>query len=85
MGLRELAEGIILQSMEDLWNEGYHDESLGFFKGRQFRDYANVAKMGLMEQAKLLDMIKEAIKYQRFRVIRERFLAPENLLHCRIN
>ncbi|TAN42694.1 MAG: hypothetical protein EPN25_02160 [Nitrospirae bacterium] len=57
MMLRSLAEGIILQSVEDLWNNEHHKESIGFFQGEDFRICAEIAGMSLLEQVKLLTML----------------------------
>jgi len=62
MGLRELAEGIILQSMEDLWSEDCREECLAFFRSRDFSVCAETAGMGLMEQVKILNMVKGVIE-----------------------
>jgi len=43
MGLRALAESVILQAMEDLGDPQYRAESLDFFHGRRFRLLARLA------------------------------------------
>jgi len=43
MGLRTLAESIILQAIEDLGHPQYRAESLDFFHGRRFRLLARMA------------------------------------------
>ncbi len=58
MGVKGLAEGIILQSMEDLWNENLRDESIAFFKGREFCVCAEIAGMNLADQIKLLGLVR---------------------------
>jgi hypothetical protein len=65
MGLKSLAEGIILQSIEDLWNSEHNGESLDFFSGGEFRACAEMAGMSLLEQVKILRMVKEVIDYQK--------------------
>ncbi|MGC2061603.1 MAG: hypothetical protein WA610_01400 [Thermodesulfovibrionales bacterium] len=65
MSVTSLAEGIILQSIEDLWSNEHSRESLDFFSGGEFRSCAEMAGMSLMEQVKLLRMVKEFIDYQK--------------------
>ncbi len=71
MGLRELAEGIILQSIEDLWSEDLAGECMEFFRGRDFRICAELAKMNLIDQVKLLNLVKEGIECRRKASVRE--------------
>jgi hypothetical protein len=61
MGLRSLAEGIIVQSMEDLWDESLKEECVTFFRSEEFSICAELAGIGLSEQVKLLDMVKEVL------------------------
>jgi hypothetical protein len=63
MSLKGLAEGIIIQSMEDLWNENHKGDCVAFFRGEDFRLCAELAGMGLSEQVKLLDMVKGVVEY----------------------
>jgi len=65
MGIKSLAEGIILQSIEDLWSSEHSKESLDFFSGGEFRSCAEMAGMSLLEQVRLLRMVKEVIDYQK--------------------
>jgi len=65
MSVASLAEGIILQSIEDLWSSEHSRESLDFFSGGEFRSCAEMAGMSLLEQVKLLRMVKEVIDYQK--------------------
>ena len=58
MGMQGLAEGIIMQSIEDLWNENLRDECVAFFKGKEFRICAELAGMGLDDQVKVLNLVK---------------------------
>jgi hypothetical protein len=61
MGLKNLAEGIIVQSMEDLWDDNLREDCIAFFRGEEFRMCAELADMNLAEQLKLLDMVKGAL------------------------
>ncbi len=58
MGLKNLAEGIIVQTMEDLWDDDLREDCIEFFKGEEFRLCAELADMSLDDQLKLLDMVK---------------------------
>lgn len=58
MKMKALAEAIILQSIEDLWDEAHRRESLEFFKGEGFDMYADIAGLGPAEKSKLLGMIE---------------------------
>ena len=65
MGLKGLAEGIILQSMEDLWAKDHKEDCIAFFKGKGFRDCAEMAGMTTSDQIKLLNLVKNIIENQR--------------------
>jgi len=65
MGLQELAEGIILQSIEDLWSEDLSEECVDFFKGKEFRICAEISRMALIDQVTLLNMIKGVVEYRK--------------------
>jgi hypothetical protein len=65
MGLKGLAEGIILQSIEDLWDKHHKDDCITFFKGKGFRDCAEMAGMTTSDQIKLLNLVKNIIENQR--------------------
>lgn len=65
MSVRSLAEAIILQSIEDLWNTESINDSIDFFKGGEFRSCAEIAGMSMLEQVTLLKMVKEVIDYRR--------------------
>jgi len=65
MGLKGLAEGIILQSMEDLWAKDHKEDCIAFFKGKGFTDCAEMAGMTTSDQIKLLNLVKSIIENQR--------------------
>ena len=65
MGLKGLAEGIILQSMEDLWDKHHKEDCISFFKGKGFRDCAKMAGMTTSDQISLLNLVKGIIDNQR--------------------
>ena len=64
MGLKGLAEGIILQSIEDLWVKNHREDCIAFFKGKGFRDCAEMAGMTTSDQIKLLNLVKNIIENQ---------------------
>jgi hypothetical protein len=61
MSLRGLAEGIILQSIEDLWSENDRSECITFFTGREFSICAEIAGMDLPDQLKVLNLVKSVV------------------------
>jgi hypothetical protein len=61
MGLRNLAEAIILQSLEDIWSEKHRKESVDFICGERFRLCAQIAGMGTAEQIDLLLMLHKSL------------------------
>ena len=65
MGVRHLAEAIILQSIEDLWNELHREDCKTFFNGGGFSICARIAGMGLSDQEKLLSLIDGLIKHKK--------------------
>ena len=77
MNLQGLAEGIILQSMDDLWDEKKFTDSVNFFRGEDFRTCADIAKMGIIDQIKLLNMIRAIIDNMR----RDRTHRPRNVIN----
>lgn len=60
--LRNLAEAIILQAIEDLWNIDHRKESIEFFKGEAFRRYLGMAGMDHREKLRLLGLINGVSK-----------------------
>ena len=64
MGLKGLAEGIILQSIDDLWDKQHKEDCITFFKGKGFRDCAEMAGMTTSDQIKLLNLVKDIIDNQ---------------------
>jgi hypothetical protein len=62
MRVKHLAEAIILQSIEDLWNENHRENSVKFFSGENFRTCARIAGMDISEQIKILNMLEVLIK-----------------------
>lgn len=67
MSLKKLAEGIILQSVEDLWNESCREDCIAFFRGEDFTLCAELAGMGLGDQVELLNLIKKSVGSMEFK------------------
>ena len=61
MSIKGLAEGIILQSIEDLWSENHRGESIDFFTGKEFSICAGLADMNLPDQLKVLSLVKSVV------------------------
>ncbi|MBI5847657.1 MAG: hypothetical protein HZB31_06865 [Nitrospirae bacterium] len=55
--MKKLAESIILQCIEDLWDRSSMHESIDFFTERGFSICATLAGMEIGEQVKLLDLV----------------------------
>lgn len=58
--VRRLAEAVILQSIEDLWNPVCRGESLLFFKGAGFILYSGIAGISYTKQIALIRMLAAA-------------------------
>jgi hypothetical protein len=57
MAVRNVAEAIILQSIEDLWDKKWKEESVSFFRGEAFNACAEIAGLTAFDRKKLLAMI----------------------------
>jgi len=57
MGYKSLAEAVILQSIEDLWNPSHKNESRDFFEGDGFKICAEIAGMNSLNQFKFLHLL----------------------------
>ena len=62
MNIRNIAELIILQGIEDLWNERERHGSRDFFTGKGFSLCAGIAGMKLHDQGRLLNMVGKSIQ-----------------------
>jgi len=54
VGLKDLAETIILQSLEDLFTVDSAKESIRFFEGEGFRLAAEIAGLGFEEKQEIM-------------------------------
>jgi len=62
MKVQHLAEAVILQAIEDLWNEDHREDCINFFSGEDFRTCASIAGMDVTEQIEILKMLDKLIK-----------------------
>jgi hypothetical protein len=62
MNVKHLAEAVILQSIEDLWNEDRREECIRFFSGEDFRTCAGIAGMDISDQIKILSLLGDSLK-----------------------
>ncbi len=60
--LRNLAEASIRQAAEDLYNEDFRNQSIDFFCRGGFLYCARLAEMAVVDQVKLLWMLKALLK-----------------------
>jgi hypothetical protein len=60
--LKNLAEAVIMQAIEDLWDKEHRRQSLDFFSGERFRDCAELAEMNIHEQLTLLKILRASVK-----------------------
>jgi hypothetical protein len=60
MGLKALAEAIILQAVEDFQKEDRQEEEVLFFSGEGFRLCSEMAGMDHADKCAVLDIIRES-------------------------
>lgn len=65
MGLRKLAEAVILQSMEDLFDDAHREENIRFFTSPDFRVFAEMAGMDTEDKLQFLKLLKRFIRSAR--------------------
>jgi hypothetical protein len=61
MAVKELAETVILLSVEDLWDKEQGDVCRAFFCGQGFSFWAEAAGMSISDRRKILSLILDAI------------------------
>jgi hypothetical protein len=68
-GIKNLAEAVILQSLEDLWDPSHRIESIDFFNGDGYRIYAKLAGLNQPRSHKILNIPweKKRVKTRNFR------------------
>lgn len=76
MGLKELAEEILLQSIEDLWDEKRRDDSITFFRGEGAGICAELAGMNLYDEVRLFNLVEKIINGTEGRTVKRKGLEP---------
>lgn len=66
MGKKSLAEAIILQSMEDLWEPSHRQHSLDFFSGEGFEICSGMAGLTESECQEIFKLLNLEIKKTRW-------------------
>jgi hypothetical protein len=61
MAVKELAEKVILQSIEDLWDKEQRDLCSAFFCGQGFSFWAETAGMTIADRRKILSLVLDSI------------------------
>jgi len=56
-----LAEGIILQAIEDLYDEDQRQDCLAFLRSKDFATLAEMAGLDRASQVRLFDLVKRII------------------------
>ena len=74
MNIRNLAEAIILQSVEDLWDAKQKDDCLTFFYGESFGMCAEMAGMNTYEQTRMLQLVSASSQENSYDTIHLRSL-----------
>ena len=62
MGIKHLAEAIILQSIEDLWDRQQKEDCVAFFAGDGFDLCSGMAGIKMFHRRKLLMLISRSIR-----------------------
>lgn len=57
MGIKSLAEAVILQSMEDYWSPSYRVQSIDFFKGDGFKICAHIAGLDAIHKLEIMSIL----------------------------
>ena len=68
---RSLAEAVILQSIEDLWNPAHKRGSLNFFKGNGFAFCTELAGISYIKQLAMFRMLANAGRKKSLRNLRK--------------
>jgi hypothetical protein len=68
--VRHLAEAIILQSIEDLWDEGQRRDCLRFFRGDGFIVCAETAGLNVSARGRLLGLVNRLLRVSKLNLHR---------------
>jgi len=55
--IKNLAEAIILQSLEDIWSPAYKKESRDFLSGKGFKICSEIAGLDTIRQYKVINLL----------------------------
>ena len=66
--IKNLAEAIILQSLEDIWSPAYKKESRDFFSGKGFKICSEIAGLDAIRQYKVINLLGGKSNGNRIRV-----------------
>jgi hypothetical protein len=61
MSLKNLAEGIILQAIEDIYDDNEREGCIAFFQSKDVAIYAEMAGIDVASQVRLLDYVERVI------------------------
>ncbi|UCE79382.1 MAG: hypothetical protein JSV13_01755 [Nitrospiraceae bacterium] len=81
MGIKKLAEGIILQSIEDLWDTSERGTSEQFFDSDGVSICAELADMSLYDEVKLFNMVQDILKNNTLERSYQEAIGQEKTLH----
>jgi hypothetical protein len=87
MTLRKRAEGLILQAMEDLYDSKQREDCLAFFRSGDFEICAEMARIDMAPQVRILDLVKRVIRVSPRHQVRYKEkddLPPLNRSRCKI-
>jgi hypothetical protein len=66
---RKLAEAVILQAIEDLWEPAQREESLEFFMGEGFEICSSIAGISYAKKLRLLQLVAESAPNRKMQII----------------
>jgi hypothetical protein len=61
MAVKELAETVILQSIEDLWDKKQRKECGTFFCGQDFSFWSDAAGINIHDRRKILSLVMNSL------------------------
>lgn len=65
MIIKTLAERILLQALEDLWDDDQRSEAVQFFRRESFILCAEMADMHVYDQVRLLTLVSDIMREER--------------------
>jgi hypothetical protein len=61
VNLKKLCEQVILQAVEDLYDDNQREDSVAFFQSKEFMLYAEIAGIDLASRVRLLHFVQQVI------------------------